>query len=285
MDSNSDPIAPLVEQFLQRLQAQPEAYLVGLAGVPGSGKTSFCQAVCAQRPDITVVPMDGYHLPRSVLDAEGMRRRGSLPTFDGAGFVRDLTRLRTERGGRFPAFDHAEKDPRPNAISVPASAKIVIVEGIYVLMSSWQAEPLFDLRVFLDVDLDEAVERLATRHVVTGIADSPRDGRHRAITNDRVNAEGILADGCRERADLILRSPFQVPLDPHYAIPRDAEFAREFPWQTLTPEAYAAQHVDQAGHYDWHLYCYRDSALGHWARRLGVIYSSPVELACCQSQS
>jgi len=30
--------------------------------------------------------------------------------------------------------------------------------------------------------------------------------RSRAITNDRVNAMAILADGCRERADLVLPS-------------------------------------------------------------------------------
>ena len=71
-------------------------------------------------------------------------------------------------------------------------------------MKSWRAEPLFDLRVFLDCDLDEAVNRLTIRHVETGLASTEAEGRNRAITNDRVNAEVILADGCRERADLIL---------------------------------------------------------------------------------
>ena len=73
-------------------------------------------------------------------------------------------------------------------------------------MQAWRAEPLFDLRVFLDCDLDEAVERLTVRHVRTGLATTLEEGRHRAVTNDRVNSEGILADGCRERADLILRA-------------------------------------------------------------------------------
>jgi pantothenate kinase len=71
-------------------------------------------------------------------------------------------------------------------------------------MRSWRAETFFDLRVFLDCPLDQAVERLTIRHVETGLAATLEEGRHRALSNDRVNAEAILADGCRERADLVL---------------------------------------------------------------------------------
>jgi pantothenate kinase len=150
--------------------------------------------------------MDGYHLPRSRLDAEGLRRRGALHTFDGEAFRTAMELLRRTRSGIFPAFDHAEKDPRPGAVCVTPDARLVIVEGIYVLMRAWRSEHLFDLRVFLDCDLDEAVGRLTSRHVETGLASTAEEGLHRAVTNDRLNAEVILADGCRERADLILRS-------------------------------------------------------------------------------
>ncbi len=196
----------IIDRFFSALQQRPDVYMVGIAGVPGSGKTTLCRSIIARRPDAVVVPMDGYHLPRSRLDAEGMRRRGALHTFDGDGFYQDMLSLRQTRQGVFPGFDHAEKDPRPGAVRVTPEATLVIVEGIYVLMKSWRSEPLFDLRVFLDCDLDEAVNRLAIRHVETGLASTPEEGRDRAITNDRVNAEVILADGCRERADLILQS-------------------------------------------------------------------------------
>lgn len=194
------------QSILDALRARPNAYLVGIAGVPGSGKTTLCQALRSLRPDAVVVPMDGYHLPRSKLDAEGMRRRGALHTFDADAFRADMQALRRTRSGTFPEFDHAEKDPRPDAIRVTADTPLVIVEGIYVLMQAWQIEPLLDLRVFLDCELDTAVDRLTIRHVACGLAQTPEEGRHRAITNDRVNALDILADGCRERADLILRT-------------------------------------------------------------------------------
>ena len=153
---------------------------------------------------IIVLGMDGFHLPRCQLDAEGMRRRGAQHTFDAASFRSDLTRLKQTRAGSFPTFDHAEKDPKAGAIRVTPSVPLVIVEGIYVLMHDWQLENLFDLRVFLDCDLDVATERLTLRHVACGISNTEAEARHRAMTNDRLNAIEILADGCRERADLVL---------------------------------------------------------------------------------
>ena len=140
--------ATLADRFSAALDLRPDVYLVGVAGVPGSGKTTLCSAISSRRPDVIVVPMDGYHLPRSRLDAEGLRRRGAPHTFDGEAFRNDLEKLRRTRSGVFPAFDHAEQDPRAGAIRVTPDASLVIVEGIYVLMRAWRTESLFDLRVF-----------------------------------------------------------------------------------------------------------------------------------------
>jgi pantothenate kinase len=190
--------------ILAALHARPEIYLIGIAGIPGSSKTTLCDVLKLRLPEAVVIPMDGYHLPRSMLDAEGLRRRGAQYTFDAAAFRKDMERLTETRSGSFPTFDHAEKDPKPDLIQVTPAVPLIIVEGIYVLMHDWGLEPLFDLRVFLDCDLDVATERLTSRHVACGISNSEADARHRALTNDRVNSIEILADGCRERADLIL---------------------------------------------------------------------------------
>lgn len=192
------------DRIWSALRQRPAAYLVGVAGIPGSGKTTLCHALRDQRPDVVIVPMDGYHIPRSQLDAEGLRRRGALHTFDALSFAADMQRLRRERTGSFPAFDHAEKDPRPGAIHVQPGTPLVIVEGIYVLMQSWGLESLFDLRIFVDCPLEVAIDRLTFRHVECGLSGNLEEGRHRALTNDRLNALDILADGCRERADLVL---------------------------------------------------------------------------------
>jgi pantothenate kinase len=198
--------AKLADQVMETLRQRPDVYLLGIAGIAGSGKTTLCRELACRRPDAAIVSMDGYHLPRSQLDAEGLRRRGAPHTFDGEAFQRDIAQLRQTRSGWFPTFDHAEKDPRANAVHVTPDVPLVIVEGLYVLMRTWRCEQWFDLRVFLDIDLDEAFERLAARHVETGLAGTWEEGRRRAISYDRLNAEAILADGCRERADLVIHS-------------------------------------------------------------------------------
>lgn len=203
----SDPITAATiraDAVLELLRQRPDVYLIGVAGIPGSGKTTLCDVLKQRLPEAVVVPMDGYHLPRCQLDAEGMRRRGAQHTFDAASFRADLLKLKEARSGLFPTFDHAEKDPRPGAIRVTPAASLVIVEGIYVLMREWNLESLFDLRIFLDCDLDTATDRLTLRHVACGISNTPEEARHRALTNDRVNSLEILSDGCRERADLML---------------------------------------------------------------------------------
>ena len=119
-------------------------------------------------------------------------------------FRSDLQSLRKERAGSFPAFDHAVKDPEPGAVRVEPGTPLVVVEGLYVLLCDWQVEPLFDLRVFIDCDTDLAMQRIARRHLETGIAATMEASRLRVETSDYPNARLILADGCRERADLVL---------------------------------------------------------------------------------
>lgn len=199
---DASPLAVLGHALAQR----PEARLIAIAGVPGSGKSTLSAALCDSMPGAVVVPMDGYHLPRHALDEEGLRRRGAVPTFDAAAFRQDLLQLRQTREGWFPAFDHAEQDPRPSAIRVTSAAPLVIVEGLYVLFSSWQTADLFDFTIFIDCDLETAMQRVAQRHLACGLCATAEAAKERVDSNDRLNAQAILADGCRERAHLILRT-------------------------------------------------------------------------------
>lgn len=186
------------------LEAMGDAWMIGVAGVPGAGKSTVAAVAASRVPGAVVVPMDGYHIPRSGLTSDQSARRGAPDTFDPEAFRADLVRLREKGSGLFPSFDHAAKDPAPRTIAVPPGTTLVIVEGLYLLLRSWRVADLFDLTVFLDCDLDTAMDRVAARHLACGLAESPEQARHRAETNDRRNALAILEDGCRDRAQVVI---------------------------------------------------------------------------------
>jgi hypothetical protein len=86
-----------------------------------------------------------------------------------------------------PSFDHALKDPILDAISIRAHDRIILIEGLYTLLSidPWrEAAELLDERWLLEVDTDEERERLVKRHVLSGVTRDADEAAWRAEYND-----------------------------------------------------------------------------------------------------
>jgi pantothenate kinase len=190
---------------LEAIKARHDIYLVAVVGIPGSGKSTFCTTLAKRLPCAIVLPMDGYHLPRIQLSAEAMKRRGAPHTFDSVKLRKDLMKLRRNRAGSFPAFDHAEKDPEPDAIQVGLANTPIIVEGNYLLLNAWGLENLFDFKIFIDCEIHRAMERVRERLVDCKIASTNDEAVQQVRTNDFVNANLILTDGAKARVDLVLQ--------------------------------------------------------------------------------
>ena len=194
-----------VQQLVARLESAPPRWMIGLAGMPGSGKTTLAARVAEAVNDRTAantavaLGMDGFHFTRAELRqfpnvAEAFARRGAPWTFDTAALQQRLQQLRASAGrvdSSWPGFEHAVGDPVEGAYTVPASTRLVIVEGLYLLhhADGWEAiSQLFDERWYLDIPLETALERLALRHMqVWGITRAAAE--HRIATSDRLNAE------------------------------------------------------------------------------------------------
>lgn len=148
--------------------------MIGIGGIPGSGKTTLSQVVTAELnrrhaalgpshpshtpgPVAAFVPMDGYHLTRAQLSAmpdpaAAHARRGAEFTFDGASFLGLVRALReplpvppppaaAPAAGAYPpgtvlapSFDHAVKDPKEDDIPILPSHRLVVFEGNYVAL-------------------------------------------------------------------------------------------------------------------------------------------------------
>ena len=207
---------PLLEQpvhwLVARLESAPSRWMIGLAGVPGSGKTTLASRLADEvnartAPNISVaLGMDGFHFTKAELNhfpnpVEAFARRGAPWTFDTNALQQRLQLLRAAAGRAdilWPGFEHAVGDPVEGAYTVPASARLVIVEGLYLLHQAdgWEMiSPLFDERWYLDIPLQTAMERLALRHMQAwGITRAAAE--HRIATSDRLNAE-LVRDSAR----------------------------------------------------------------------------------------
>jgi pantothenate kinase len=184
--------------------------LIALAGSPGAGKTTTAQAVAdivnatllpsPNPPSMVVVSMDGFHYPRSVLDKmpnpkEAHEKRGAPFTFDAEACVKFVKGLRSNGEElRAPSFDHAVKDPVDGGTIIPARARIVLIEGNYVLSDEqpWkQISDFVDEKWFIDVKVQLARERVAARHVASGITPDREGALWRVDNIDIPNGEYI----------------------------------------------------------------------------------------------
>lgn len=201
----------------------PRRLLVGVSGIPASGKTAFAQILTQHingildlrtaqfsdptettqdihgnadinHPQAILVGLDGWHLTRAQLDVfpdpqTAHDRRGSHWTFDGAGYVSFVRAIRNSSTSVItaPSFDHALKDPTPDAISIYPYHRIVIIEGLYTFLAikPWsEGGLLLDERWFIQVDPVAARRRLVKRHVLTGVAKDLKEAEWRADEND-----------------------------------------------------------------------------------------------------
>lgn len=182
--------------------------ILGIAGAPGSGKSTFAEWIRQQfgPGQAVVVPMDGFHLGNAIIDGTPLRqRKGAMDTFDAGGYLSLLRRLarRDEPVVYAPEFRRTMDEPVAASIAVPAEVPLVITEGNYLLM---EQEPWKDIRAQLDevwfVDTPPALRlgRLVARHVSFGMDRQAAEAW--AAGPDEANA--VLIQATRRSADRVI---------------------------------------------------------------------------------
>ncbi len=180
--------------------------ILGIAGCPGAGKSTLAAMITAALGPrrAVLVPMDGFHLANSTLIALGRRnRKGAPDTFDAAGYVALLARLRDQRAGEVvyaPEFRRDFGEGISGAIAVPGDVPLVVTEGNYLLHDApvWaEVAPLLHECWYVDVGDEVRLERLLARHVHYGKTE--QEAFEWVMRSDEANA--ALIRTTRRRAD------------------------------------------------------------------------------------
>lgn len=216
-------VSPTFAELLVRARSLtrpdgPRAVL-GITGSPGAGKSTLAERLVRELnadgpPWVAQVPMDGFHLADAELDRLGRRDcKGAPDTFDAAGYAALLRRLREEQdasddGGDgvvyAPGFERVLEQPLAGAVPVPASARLIVTEGNYLLLDTgpWRrVRAQLDEVWFRDLDEPERIRRLVARHEEFGKDHAAALAWARGT--DQRNADLVAAT--RDRADLVVR--------------------------------------------------------------------------------
>ena len=196
--------------------------VVGVAGPPGSGKSTFCALLRTLLDGVgdlgcdcaVVVSLDGFHYPNAYLDshsrtaADGARQplravKGAPETFDLPAFLAALDRLREEPSLELSRYDRALHDPVAGGVRIQAQHRLVLVEGNYLLLDDggWgEVRTRLHVTLFLSMPLAAIRPHIIARHVQGGRSQADAERHFEAV--DRPNYD--LCMGTIDRADLVI---------------------------------------------------------------------------------
>ena len=202
--------ATIAETYKDRINALKNGggrKILGIVGPPGCGKSTLAAALLELLGDDAVaVPMDGYHLANVELARLGRAgRKGAEDTFDSAGYVSLLRRLKEQQANEIvyaPEFRREIEEPIANAIPVFPDTQLVITEGNYLLLDHghWAGvSELLDEIWYVDIDHSVRRERLVKRHMHFGRSQSAAEDW--VANTDEPNAVRI--EATKHRADVL----------------------------------------------------------------------------------
>jgi pantothenate kinase len=199
-----------VDRVVARRAETGGRVVVGLAGEPGSGKSTtaaaLAEALVAAGTSAVVVPMDGFHLAGAALARLGrLDRKGAVDTFDADGWLALLRRVR-EGGTTVWAPDYVRglEEAVAGSIEVAPAVEVVVAEGNYLLVDDepWRsARAELDLVWWVEVPQRDRLRRLVARHVRHGMAEEaalawatgPDEVSAQFVRPTRARADDVLA--------------------------------------------------------------------------------------------
>ena len=156
-----------------------EAFIIGIAGGTGSGKTTLAENIVSHFGDsITLLCHDDYYKAHDDLPySEREKLNYDHPdAFDTELLIAHLKALRNGESIECPIYDYTVHN-RSDRTKTIKPTPVILLEGILIFASP-ELRELFDMKIFVDTDADVRI----LRRIV-------RDVRHRERTLESVIAQ------------------------------------------------------------------------------------------------
>lgn len=129
-----------------------EAFIIGITGGSGSGKTTFVNLLKDEliAESVTFISMDNYYKPKEeqVVDNEGITNFDLPDSLDQHNFLKDLQKL--QKGEKVIQLEYTfnDKSKEPKRIEI-SPAPIIVIEGLFIFHYPEISE-IIDLKLFIE---------------------------------------------------------------------------------------------------------------------------------------
>lgn len=144
----------------------PGMYIIGISGLSGSGKSSVSKAILDYFPgQASVLEHDMYYYAKK--DRPPIKNYDHPDALETSLLIKHINELKSGRPIERPIYDFKTSDRLAETVRLEPRP-VLVIEGLLIFCIP-ELMPLFDLRIYIDVPLDQAIIRRIKRdHIERG---------------------------------------------------------------------------------------------------------------------